>query len=141
MNDSCTITEDFTPEQCGYVKKLEVSLIQRKEYFSERTFENKVAFFVITLRCSMPRDRDLKLCYFYFDPKRMGHVAIRDFDLAQYSTQTINVVSPKIQKKYGIKVVSKKRVSAHKANAMIRNKECLPDVINELGEVGEVTVL
>jgi hypothetical protein len=34
-NADCSLTKDYTPEEKGFVKQLDVSVVQRKEYFSE----------------------------------------------------------------------------------------------------------
>jgi hypothetical protein len=139
-NDDCTVIKDYTPEQKGFTKDLTVKMIQRKEYFSERSFENKTAYFVITFRCKMPHDRALKYCYFYYEPRAMGNVCIRDFNAEAYSTQTINLFNPETAKYYNIKAISKKRITENQAKAMLRDREVLPQLYNDNGEIGETAI-
>jgi hypothetical protein len=138
-NRDCSTTKDYTPEEKGYVKQLDVSVIQRKEYFSERTFEEKVAYFLITFRCNMPHDRNLKLCYFYYDPKKMSNVCVRNFAPNSAITTSINVLNTESQAYYNIKQVSKKRISEGKARMLVTNREVLPCEFNDSGETGSTT--
>ena len=129
-------TIDVPVTEKGYVKELTVQLIQKREYFSERTFENKVAIFLCTYQLKMPHDRALQYVYFYYE-HGFSNVCIRDFDLG--TATSINVMNPDNQKYYGIKQISKKRISIEKVNALIRDKAVLPDIYGYNGEIGSTT--
>jgi hypothetical protein len=126
-------TVDIPVTEKGYVKELTVQLIQKLEYFSERSFQQKTAIFLCTYKLKMPRDRSLQYIYFYFEDG-FSNVCIRDFDLG--ITTSINIMDTKNQKLYGIKQISRKRISIEKANVLIRDKAVLPDIYNDSGETG-----
>jgi hypothetical protein len=134
MSDDGSITQDFTVESEGFTKELTVQLIQKREYFSERSFENKTAIFLVTYKLKMPKDRALQYVYFYYE-HGFSNVCIRNFDTGL--TTSINIMNPDNQKEYGIRQIGKKRISITKANALIRDKLVLPDIYGDSGETGE----
>jgi hypothetical protein len=129
-------TIDVPVTEKGFVKELEVQLIQKREYFSERTFENKVAIFLLTYKLKMPKDRALQYVYFYYE-HGFSNVCIRNFDTGL--TTSINIMNENNQKEYGIRQISRKRISITKANSLIRDKAVLPDIYGDNGEIGQTT--
>ena len=125
-------TQDFPVTERGFTKTLDVNVILRREYFSERDYTHKVAYLVQKYHCKMPKDRDLRLCYFKYDPKIMQIVCIRNFDNG--TAWSIEVMNPENQKLYGIKAVGKpKRITPQKAKVLLREKEAL-GLFNDNGE-------
>ena len=127
-------TIDVPVTEKGFVKELTVQLIVKREYFSERLFENKLAIFLCTYKLKMPKDRYLEFVYFYYE-KGFSNVCIRNFDTGL--TTSINIMNPKNQKEYGIKPISKKRITIEKAKALMQDKLVLPQIYNDAGEYGE----
>lgn len=137
MDDFGHETQDFSVESQGYTKELEVSLITKREYFSERTFTDKVAYFLTTYKLKMPKDRYLEFVYFYYE-KGFSNVCIRNFDTGL--STSINIMNDKNQKEFGIKAISKKRITIEKAQSLMRDKLVLPQVYNDNGEYGETAI-
>jgi hypothetical protein len=133
MDDYGNETQDFTIESKGFVKELEVSLIVKREYFSERSFTDKVAYFLTTYKLKMPKDRYLEFVYFYYE-KGFSNVCIRNFDTSL--TTSINIMNPQNQKEFGIKAISKKRITVEKAQSLMRDGLVLPQISNYNGEFG-----
>jgi hypothetical protein len=136
MDNDGKETQDFSVESEGFVKELEVSLIIKREYFSERSFTDKVAYFLTTYKLKMPKDRYLEFVYFYYE-KGFSNVCIRNFDTSL--TTSINIMNPDNQKEFGIRQIGKKRISIEKANALIRDKAVLPYIYGDNGEIGSTT--
>ena len=125
-------TQDFPVTERGFTKTLDVNVILRREYFSERDFTHKTAYLVQKYHCKMPNDRALKYCYFLYIPKKMQIVCIRNFDNG--TAWSIEVMNPENQKEYGIKAVGKpKKISAQMAKVMLREGEAL-GIFNDSGE-------
>ena len=115
----------------GFTKTLDVAVLLKRTYFSEVDYQKHSAYFKVVFRCKMPKDRYLEYAYFKYDKKSMGSVAIRNFDSGL--TFTIDIMSKDNQKEFGIKPIGKPvKISAEKANVMLREKEVL-GLFNDLG--------
>ena len=124
MDRDGKVTQDFPVESKGYTKEMEVSVILKRSYWSEIDFQEHVAYFVQKYRLKMPSDRYLQYCYFFYKPKAMESVCLRNFDTGV--TFSINPMNEQNAKEYGIKPVGKPvKISAEKATVMLREKEVL----------------
>jgi len=126
------VTKDIPVSERGFVKELEVSVILKRSYVSEADFKEHIGFFVQKYKLKMPSDRYLQFAFFKYEPKSMGCICIRNFDTNV--TFSIEVMNEDNQKEFGIRKVGKVvKISAEKAQAMLRDKEVL-GLFNDNGE-------
>ena len=124
MDDDGKVTKDIPVTEKGYVKELTVSVILKRSYWSDADFTEHIGFFVQKYQLKMPNDRNLKFCFFYFEPKAMETVCIRNFDTNV--TFSINPMNEDNAKEFGItKVGSVEKITPEKAMVMLRERQVL----------------
>jgi hypothetical protein len=124
MDDDGKVTKDIPVTEKGYVKEMEVSVILKRSYWSDADFTEHIGYFVQKYQLKMPSDRNLRFCYFFYQPKAMENVCVRNFDMGY--TFTINVLNEENQQQYGIKKFGKvQKITPEKAMVMLRERQVL----------------
>jgi hypothetical protein len=113
---------DETLEENGYTKSLKVKIIIRREMTSERSFLRKVGFFATELHYEIPSDmREHKMTYFYFEPKHMTNICVKNFATKEGYAFSINPLDRDFLKSK----TKLTRITENQVRAMIQNKEVL----------------
>jgi hypothetical protein len=121
---------DKSLEQCGFSKTVETKAIIRREIYSEKDFLKKVGYFLVDLVYKIPSDeRKYKYSWFYFDPKCMTNIILRNF-----SPFMVDGFGNYLQIAYGINLSNKTflaqkskpvRIKESEARALLQNHEVI----------------
>lgn len=126
----------LNPEQVGYVKQVEITVIFTREAYNNQSLLLQKGYFKQLLTISIENSKSNRYNFLYYDPKIMSNVCLRCFSPQDYTT-TISLSKPKENESrlYEIHFGKAVRITETVARQLIISKQAIGFDAENLNEV------